>query len=148
LHQGAIVYGESALSFQDIVHTNFADGNSEIVGRGSCEFPRTDKVPLGSPVPFWEIGFGASEVEIDEMTGQIKILKYVSVTDAGKMIHPVQCHGQDEGSVLFGIGQTFLEDLIYEDGQLVNLNLVDYRLPKFSDLPMALDTTIREDGGG
>jgi CO/xanthine dehydrogenase Mo-binding subunit len=148
LHRGMIVYRESAVSFQDVLRSNSAEGTGEILGKGFFQFPRTDKVPLGSPVPFWEIGFGASEVEIDEMTGKIKILKYVSVTDAGKMIHPIQCRGQDEGSVVFGIGQTLLEDLVYQDGQLANPNLVDYRLPKFRDLPESLKTIILEGGGG
>jgi CO/xanthine dehydrogenase Mo-binding subunit len=148
LKGGMIVNRESAMSFRDVLRVNSDDGSPDIIGKGFFQFPRSDKVPLGSPVPFWEIGFGAAEVEIDEMTGQIKILKYVSLTDAGKMIHPIQCRGQDEGSVMFGIGQTLLEELIYQDGQLANSNLVDYRLPKFRDLPISLNTIILEEGGG
>jgi CO/xanthine dehydrogenase Mo-binding subunit len=82
------------------------------------------------------------------MTGEVKILKYVSVTDAGKMSHPVQCRGQDEGATLFGIGLSLFEEILYEDGQIVNPNLVDYRLPRVRDLPTSFRTLILEHGGG
>ena len=103
---------------------------------------------LGYPSPFWEIGLGAAEVEVDSETGEVKILRYVSLTDAGKMIHPIQCHAQDEGAAVFGIGQALFEDLVYRDGQLVNGSLVDYRLPRFDDLPESFTTYIMEGGGG
>jgi CO/xanthine dehydrogenase Mo-binding subunit len=91
---------------------------------------------------------GAAEVEVDSETGEVKILCYVSLTDAGKMIHPIQCHAQDEGAAAFGIGQVLFEDLVYQDGQLVNGSLVDYRLPRFDDLPESFTTFVMEGGGG
>ena len=85
---------------------------------------------------------------MDELTGEVKLLKYVSVTDAGKMINPLNCRGQDEGSVLFGIGLALTEDFVYQDGRLVNPNLLEYRIPKFRDLPSTFISRIHEDGGG
>jgi CO/xanthine dehydrogenase Mo-binding subunit len=64
------------------------------------------------------------------------------------MINPKQCEGQDEGAAVFGIGQTLFEDLVYQDGELANGTLVDYRLPRFSDLPREFETIILEEGGG
>src|SRR4029453_17752590 len=81
-------------------------------------------------------------------TGEGKILRYVSLTDAGKMINPLQCHAQDEGAAVFGLGQALFEDLVYKDAQLVNGSLVDYRLPRFRDLPESFTTFIMESGGG
>ena len=100
------------------------------------------------PRPFWEIGLGAAEVEVDVETGAVKVLRYVSLTDAGKMIHPIQCHAQDEGAAVFGLGQALFEDLVYDNGQLINAGLIDYRLPKFGDLPETFTTFITEGGGG
>lgn len=148
LEEGAVIYRGTSLSFREVMRLYFADTEGEIVGRGFFKVPRKNEAPLGYPSPFWEIGFGAAEVEVDEMTGEVKILKYVSLTDAGKMIHPLQCHGQDEGAALFGIGQALFEDLVYQDGQLVNSNLVDYRIPRFGDLPQSFATFILEEGGG
>jgi CO/xanthine dehydrogenase Mo-binding subunit len=148
LDDGMVVCGEQKLSFREIMQRTFQDTEGEIWGRGFFKVPRNDNVPLGYPSPFWEIGLGAAEVEVDSETGEVKILRYVSLTDAGKMIHPIQCHAQDEGAAVFGIGQALFEDLIYQDGELVNGSLVDYRLPRFDDLPESFTTFIMEGGGG
>lgn len=68
----------------------------------------------------------------------------------GKIIYPLQCRGQDEGAAIFGLGQALFEDLVYENGQLLNPNLVDYRLPRFRDLPGVFETIIwkRVEGAG
>ena len=145
---GMLIAGEQRLSFREVMQRHFGDSEGEILGRGFFHVPRSDQVPLGYPSPFWEIGFGGAEVEVDVETGEVKILKYVSLTDAGKMIHPIQCVGQDEGAAVFGIGQALFEDLVYQDGELINGNLVDYRLPRFSDLPLWFHTIILEAGGG
>jgi len=148
LEEGAVICGEHKLSFREVMQRHFADTEGEILGRGFFKVPRDDNVPLGYPSPFWEIGLGAAEVEVDSDTGEVKIVRYVSLTDAGKMIHPIQCHAQDEGAAVFGIGQALFEDLVYHDGQLLNDSLVDYRLPKFNDLPASFTTFVMEGGGG
>jgi CO/xanthine dehydrogenase Mo-binding subunit len=148
LDSGMVVCGEQKLSFREVMQRCFRDTEGEIWGRGFFKVPRDEQVPLGYPSPFWEIGLGAAEVEVDSETGEVKILRYVSLTDAGKMIHPVQCHAQDEGAAVFGFGQTLLEDLVYQDGQLINGTLVDYRLPRFDDLPESFTTFVMEGGGG
>jgi CO/xanthine dehydrogenase Mo-binding subunit len=148
LKEGAVGFGQKSLSFREVMRSCFGESEGEIVGRGFFKVPRNDGVPLGYPSPFWEIGFGAAEVEVDEMTGEVKILKYISLTDAGKMIHPLQCQGQDEGAALFGVGQALFEELVYHEGQLANPNLINYRLPRFRDLPEYFYTFILESGGG
>lgn len=148
LKDGTVSFGGKSLTFREVMRLGFGESEGEILGRGFFKIPRNDAVALGYPSPFWEIGFGAAEVEVDEMTGVIKILKFISLTDAGKMIHPLQCQGQDEGAALFGIGQALFEEVIYHGGQLANPNLIDYRLPKFSDLPQYFHTFILESGGG
>jgi CO/xanthine dehydrogenase Mo-binding subunit len=148
LDNGMVVCGEQKLSFREVMQRYFRDTEGEIWGRGFFKVPRDEQVPLGYPSPFWEIGLGAAEVEVDSETGEVKILRYVSLTDAGKMIHPVQCHAQDEGAAVFGFGQALFEDLVYQDGQLINGTLVDYRLPRFDDLPESFTTFVMEGGGG
>ena len=148
LEYGMAGYGEQKLSFRDVMQRHFRDSEGEIWGRGYFKIGKDDNVPLGYPSPFWEIGFGAAEVEVDVETGEVKILRYVSLTDAGKMINPLQCHAQDEGAAVFGLGQALFEDLVYEDGQLLNASLIDYRLPTFNDLPAAFETFVMEGEGG
>ncbi len=145
---GMVVVQERILSFHEVMRLCFSDTESEIVGKGFFKIPRSEEVPLGYISLFWEIGIGAAEVEVDEMTGEVRLLRYVSLTDAGKMINPLQCRGQDEGAVLFGIGQGLFEELVYEEGQLVNPTIVDYRLPSFRDLPQSFITRILVEAGG
>jgi carbon-monoxide dehydrogenase large subunit len=64
------------------------------------------------------------------------------------MINPLHCMGQEEGSVMFGLGHALHEELVYRDGQLINPNLVDYHLPKFRDLPAVFHSIIVEEKGG
>ena len=148
LDNGMVVCGEQKLSFREVMQRYFKDTEGEIWGRGFFKMGRNDNVPLGSFSPFWEIGLGAAEVEVDSETGEVKVLRYVSLTDAGKMINPIQCHAQDEGAAVFGLGQALFEDLVYRDGQLLNDSLVDYRLPRFDDLPGTFTAFIIEGGGG
>jgi CO/xanthine dehydrogenase Mo-binding subunit len=145
---GSILCREQRLGLSDAMRLCFGESGGEIIGRGFFQLPTDLNVPLGSPTPFWEIGFGAAEVEVDENTGAVKVLKYISLTDAGKIIHPIQCRGQDEGAAIFGLGQALFEDMVYENGRLMNPNLVDYRLPRFRDIPAVFKTIILEEGGG
>jgi CO/xanthine dehydrogenase Mo-binding subunit len=76
------------------------------------------------------------------------LLKYVSLADVGKAIHPVLCEGQDEGGVMNAIGHSLMEEMVYKDGQLLNPNIIDYRVPAFSDLPKEFETILVENRNG
>lgn len=148
LENGMAFGGEERLSFREVMQRYFRESEGEIWGRGYFKIEKDPNVPLGFPSPFWEIGFGAAEVEVDIETGKVELLRYISLTDAGKMINPMQCEAQDEGAAVFGLGQALFEDLAYQDGQLLNGTLIDYCLPRFTDLPNEFVTTIMEGGGG
>jgi CO/xanthine dehydrogenase Mo-binding subunit len=91
---------------------------------------------------------GGAEVEVDEETGAIKVLQYVSMADVGRAIHQLQCEAQDEGGAMQGLGSALFEALIAQDGQLLNPNLVDYRVPTFEDLPEVFGTVLLQNGNG
>ncbi|HEY2986680.1 MAG TPA: xanthine dehydrogenase family protein molybdopterin-binding subunit [Candidatus Binatia bacterium] len=148
LHDGQITAGENRAAIAEVMRRHFGDLEGEITGRGRFKVERRDDAPLGYPATFWENGLAAAEVEVDEKTGAITIVNYVSMTDAGKMINPLHCRGQEEGSVMFGLGHALYEELAYRDGQLANSNLMDYRLPRFRDLPRSSHSIILEEAGG
>jgi len=81
-------------------------------------------------------------------TGAITVEEYVSVADVGRRINPQQCEGQDEGAVLQGLGHTLFEEMLYDGGQLLNANLVDYRVPRAADVPAELQCHFVENGDG
>jgi len=134
--------------YSRVIVDYFGSKAGEIVGKGLYQDKKSKKAVLGSPTTFWEVGWGGAEVEVDPETGVIRIVKYISVADVGKAINPVQCFGQDEGAVFFGIGHTLFEEMVYEDGQLLNPNLIDYRVPTFRDLPEDFDSILLENGNG
>jgi CO/xanthine dehydrogenase Mo-binding subunit len=149
LHEGKVHLGEGeGIPYGKVIVDFFGSKAGEIIGKGLYKDKRSAKAILGSTTTFWEVGWGAVEVEVDPETGVIRLLNYVSAADAGKAINPDQCIGQDEGAVMFGIGHTLMEEMVYEDGQLLNPNLVDYRVPMFEDLPQHLQTILIENGNG
>jgi CO/xanthine dehydrogenase Mo-binding subunit len=149
LNGGQVYLGEGeGIPYGKVIVDFFGSKAGEIIGKGLYKDKRSAKAILGSTTTFWEVGWGAVEVEVDPETGAIRLLNYVSAADAGKAINPDQCIGQDEGAVMFGIGHTLMEEMVYEDGQLLNPNLVDYRVPMFEDLPQRLHTILLENGNG
>jgi len=82
-------------------------------------------------------------VEIDKETGETKIVRYVAVDDCGKVINPLLVDGQVHGGIVQSIGQALYEEVVYdEQGQLVTGELMDYALPKASQVPwFELDRT-------
>jgi len=75
-------------------------------------------------------------VEIDKDTGETKFLRYVAVDDCGKVINPLLVDGQIHGGIVQSIGQALYEEVVYDDqGQLITGELMDYALPRASQLP-------------
>jgi CO/xanthine dehydrogenase Mo-binding subunit len=137
-----------SIPYGKVIRDYFGTRAGEIIGKGLYRDKKSKRAVLGSPTTFWEVGWGGAEVEVDPDTGEIHVLKYVSVADVGRAINPVQCVGQDEGGVVFGLGHTLYEEMIYEDGQLLNPNLIDYRVPAFEHLPKEFHSFLLENGNG
>ncbi|MGH7773232.1 MAG: xanthine dehydrogenase family protein molybdopterin-binding subunit [Candidatus Binatia bacterium] len=144
VEDGALVCGEAKLSYREAMARRFGGPGGELIGRGDVGPEITDSV---LPV-FWEIGMGSAELDVDEETGEMTIKRYVSVADVGKAIHPEQCIGQEEGAAMMGIGHTMFEQMIYDGGQLINSNLVDYKVPTFRDVPKEFETVLVENRDG
>jgi len=85
----------------------------------------------------WPNGCHIAEVEIDPETGEVTLAAYVSVNDVGTCINLPIVHGQLDGGIVQGIGQALHEEVVYDrqTGQLLTGSLMDYALPRASDLP-------------
>ena len=91
-------------------------------------------------------GFGTHicDVEVDEETGRVSVVRYTAVQDVGRAIHPSYVEGQLQGGVAQGVGWALNEEYIYDkEGRLDNPGFLDYRVPVASDLPM-IDTVLVE----
>jgi CO/xanthine dehydrogenase Mo-binding subunit len=81
-------------------------------------------------------GAHAAIVEVDPETGGVRILRYVAVDDCGTMINPMVVEGQVHGGIAHGVGNALLEEVAYDAaGQLVTGTLMEYALPRASDVP-------------
>ena len=133
------------LDYGKIISAYFGMPGGELIGRGYMR----PGAALGKTFPlFWETGMGGAEIAVDVETGEIEIEKYVTVADVGTAINPQQAEGQDEGAAIQGIGPALFEALVYEQGQPLNANLVDYRVPRFTDLPGQFYSTLIENQDG
>jgi len=75
-------------------------------------------------------------VEVDEETGFVRLLKYVTTDDCGRMLNPTIVEGQVHGGVAHGIGNALFEEVVYDgDAQLLTGTYLDYLLPTASDVP-------------
>jgi carbon-monoxide dehydrogenase large subunit len=75
-------------------------------------------------------------VEVDEETGETKILRYIAVDDVGRVINPMIVDGQVHGGVVQGIGQALYEHAIYDEkGNLITGSMLDYTVPNATQAP-------------
>ncbi len=93
----------------------------------------TDFRPKGETYPF---GTHVAVVEIDVETGEIRILRFLTVDDCGRVINPLLVEGQIHGGIAQGIGQALFEGAFHdEQGNLVTGNLMEYAVPRAESLP-------------
>ncbi|MBM3796992.1 MAG: xanthine dehydrogenase family protein molybdopterin-binding subunit [Acidobacteria bacterium] len=105
-----------------------------VVGRGAVN-------PRGAGGSFAGV---VVDVEVDPETGKTTILRFTSVQDAGKAIHPSYVEGQMQGGSVQGIGWALNEEYYMNtEGTMTNSSLLDYRMPTALDLPM-IETIIVE----
>ncbi|MCB1391522.1 MAG: molybdopterin-dependent oxidoreductase, partial [Rhodobacteraceae bacterium] len=76
------------------------------------------------------------EVEIDPLTGALRLDRYLACDDLGVLLHPQLAEGQVQGGVVQGFGQAVMEDQRFDaDGQLLTGSLMDYAVPRAADVP-------------
>jgi aerobic carbon-monoxide dehydrogenase large subunit len=115
------------------------------------DLPGDLKGPLGAEsdqviqIPAFPYGAHVCEVEVDEDTGAIELVKYAGVDDVGRAINPLILHGQAHGAIVQGLGQAMFEHSHYdgETGQLLAASFMDYAMPRADTMP-PFDTKISE----
>ena len=122
---------------------SFAELASQLNGTGGPIVGRATVNPGGVGNAF---AVHIVDVEVDKETGKVDVLRYTSVQDVGKAIHPSYVEGQLQGGAVQGIGWALNEEyVIAEDGRMDNATFLDYRMPVSLDLPM-IDTVLVEVG--
>jgi 4-hydroxybenzoyl-CoA reductase subunit alpha len=117
----------------------YADLPMPIIGRGSWMAPAQEPTTLlkgdGNFAPNYSFMTQAAEVEVDTQTGKVKVVKMVTAHDCGTPINPLLVEGQLEGSIIGGMGQALYENVIVENGQVMNPSFLDYGFPTAMEMP-------------
>ncbi|MCC6790144.1 MAG: xanthine dehydrogenase family protein [Thermomicrobiales bacterium] len=129
-------------------HVSYADlmagqmwTSGPVMGRGSYLADPTPYLPErleGSLSPTFNapsFHCHAAEVEVDPETGQTRVVDFVVAQDVGFAINPTYVEGQMQGGAVQGIGYALSEELVIENGQLLNPNLALYKLPTALEAP-------------
>jgi xanthine dehydrogenase molybdenum-binding subunit len=77
----------------------------------------------------FSFGVQAAEVEVNELTGEVRVLHVISANDVGMAVNPLGLQGQVEGGVMMGLGNALTEEFIVENGYVVTDHLARYRIP-------------------
>ncbi|MGZ4645679.1 MAG: xanthine dehydrogenase family protein molybdopterin-binding subunit [Blastococcus sp.] len=149
LDRGTVRVGERTFSFAELLVEAFAGVRGEVIGVGSRRGETVLTHALGGSPSFYEFNCTAVEVEVDRETGELLIVKHVSVADVGRALNPAHVEAQDEGAAIMGLGHTLMEHLIFDErGRIVNLGALDYRIPTTKDVPLELHSLLVENGDG
>jgi len=76
-----------------------------------------------------------AEVTVDTLTYEVQVDDFVAVQEVGKVIHPVLAAGQIEGGVAQAIGYALYENVVWENGRMLNSQMTNYIMPTAADVP-------------
>ena len=125
--------GDKSITFKELA-ARLGETGGPVVGRATVN-------PAGVGASFSGV---IVDVEVDPETGKVSILRFTSLQDAGKAIHPAYVEGQMQGGSAQGIGWALNEEYYMSlNGAMLNGSLLDYRMPTALDLP-PIDTVIVE----
>lgn len=130
---------------------HWAEGGP-IVGTKTLVFEQPTHDPkraIALGLPFPRIGvfsFAAqlTEVEVDEATGQTRVIETWSAADVGRAINPRLVEVQLEGGFVQGMGYALTEEMVWDGARLANPSLMDYKIPTFLDAPQRINSYIVE----
>jgi CO/xanthine dehydrogenase Mo-binding subunit len=132
------------MTWGQVIGTYFSLADMEVTGRAHIR----QKDEFAEVPPWWEPCMAGVEVAVEPATGQVKLLKLVTVADIGLAINPGTAEGQDLGSAMMGMGAALAEELVYEGQQLANGNMLEYRVPRFTDMPPEVTSLLVENRDG
>jgi CO/xanthine dehydrogenase Mo-binding subunit len=98
--------------------------------------PSTKPLGQGGDMHFaFSFAAQAAEVEVNSLTGEVKVLRLISANDVGYVINPLGLQGQVEGGAIMGIGQALMEDFLLHEGMVISDRLARYRTPSITYTP-------------
>lgn len=130
---------EGGVGLPELLRTKYGMQAGNIIGTGSFipeyKKPDAETGQTEKATPFWGVGAAGAEVEIDTETGWVTVTKVINVVDVGTALNPKLVKQQVSGAAIMQLGFTLTENMVFQDGQLTNGSLADYKIPNILDLP-------------
>jgi len=143
-----IQVGEALIEFPVLVQEAYLNR----ISLSATGFYKTPKVyydretASGHPFYYFATGAAVSEVVIDILTGEYKLLRTDILHDAGDSLNPAIDIGQIEGGFIQGMGWLTTEELIWaDDGRLITDSPATYKIPAIADMPEIFNVALLQD---
>ncbi len=133
--EGLVRFGEQKIALGKIVELMHHEGRESL---SFYEYwaPETQPLGEGGDMHFaYSFASQAVEVEVNTLTGEVKVLRVIAANDVGKALNPLGLQGQIEGGIVMGIGHALTENFIVEEGIPFTDRLARYRIPNISQAP-------------
>jgi xanthine dehydrogenase large subunit len=146
---GFIHAGEHSISFKKLTRSAY-EARVNLSANGFYKTPKIRYNPntlMGSPFYYYAYGAAVSEVIIDTLTGENKVLRVDILHDCGKSLNPAIDLGQIEGGFIQGMGWLTTEELVFgDDGHLKTHAPSTYKIPSIGDRPKVMNIKIWDKG--
>ncbi|MCX7847448.1 MAG: molybdopterin-dependent oxidoreductase, partial [bacterium] len=127
----------TGLSFRDVVR----ECGERRIGLAACGWHHPRELAFdwttcqGDAYVVFAFATNIADVEVDCLTGQVRVLRVIAAHDVGKAINPALVEGQIEGGVVQGIGYALYEEVVREGGEIKNPHFSTYIIPTAADVP-------------
>jgi CO/xanthine dehydrogenase Mo-binding subunit len=140
-----LVGGQVRAAGQNIPLAELAAELGPLVGEGYFKPSQPQSVAPGIPHIVYSYSVQVALVEVDVLTGQVAVLRLENYLDAGQAINPAAAAGQSEGGMAQGLGYALFEDILLDEGRVLNPRLSGYIIPSIRDVPADLKTVLLEE---
>jgi CO/xanthine dehydrogenase Mo-binding subunit/aerobic-type carbon monoxide dehydrogenase small subunit (CoxS/CutS family) len=133
--EGLAQVGELSLPLGEVASA-MADAGQQACATYEYWAPETKPLGQGGDMHFaFAFAAQAADVEVNLLTGEVRVVRLVTANDVGTAINPLGLQGQVEGGVMMGIGNALTEHFIVENGQVLTDRLARYRIPSIVHTP-------------
>jgi CO/xanthine dehydrogenase Mo-binding subunit len=111
---------------------------AECSSSGECDppfIPLDKKTGRGEPMGTYAFATQAALVGVDGESGEVEVLKFIACHDVGRAVNPAAVEGQIEGAVSMGVGFSLNEEILLQEGRILNPGFSQYFLPTVLDMP-------------
>jgi CO/xanthine dehydrogenase Mo-binding subunit len=132
---GSVQAGSHSLTFAEIAAEMKNAGQAS---KALYEYSAPKTLPLGEGGDMhfaFSFAAQAAEVEVNTVTGEVRVLRVVTANDVGRAINPLGLQAQVEGGVMMGLGNALTEHFIVENGYVITDRLSRYRIPSIVHTP-------------